>query len=93
MQRGDSNTPLRQRPGAAGRQRHVDPGELQHGKAVARSVLERVVAVDGRDTHEVEMSRREENGHRIVVSGIAIDQDLGLGHAFRLRSRRFSLAD
>ena len=69
---------LDQRFGTSGRDRHVDPGEFQDRERIAGGVGKRIVAVDGRDRDKVEMSGREQDGHRIVMTGIAVDQDFCL---------------
>ena len=66
-----------ERLGAAGGDRNVDPGELQDRQGVARRVGERGVAVDGCHGEEIEVARCEQDRDRIVVTGVAIDQDLG----------------
>ena len=58
--------------------RPIDPGEFQNGQRVAGRVRQRIVAVDGRDRDKVEMPGREQDGHGIVVTGIAVDQDFCL---------------
>jgi hypothetical protein len=49
---------LRQRFGTAHGQWHVDTGQLQHGQRIAGCMLERVVAVHGRQSYEVKMAGR-----------------------------------
>jgi hypothetical protein len=69
-----------QRSGATACQRHLDATQLEHGQRVARGVLEVVVAMHGRDTDEIEMPRRKQQRHGIVVTGVAVNQDFPLCH-------------
>src|SRR5262245_24960409 len=66
--------------GATACQRHLDATQLEHSQRVARGVLEAIVAIDRRNTDEIEMPRREQQRNRIVVTGIAVDQEFLLWH-------------
>ena len=56
-------------------------GELAHGPGVVGDLLEAVVAADGRDAQEVDIRapQREEDGDRVVMARIAVEDHLG-GH-------------
>ena len=60
------------------RDRHVLPAhEREHAERVVRRLVERLVPVDGRDADEIDLRARErkQERDRIVVPGIAIDDD------------------
>ena len=81
VSRRDADGRLHQRLRASRRERDVEAAQLERDQAVARRVLERVVAVHRGDADEVEMTRREQDRHEVVVAGIAIDQDFLLRQA------------
>src|SRR5262249_51717299 len=57
--------------------------ELEHAQCVVRRLVERLVAGDGRHADEVELRRGdgEQKGDRVVVPGIAVEDDGRRGHA------------
>ena len=67
-----------ERPVSAGRDRHIRPaGELEHADRIRGRLLERLVACDGRHREQFQLRRcqREEERDRVVVPGVAIEQD------------------
>ena len=67
-----------ERPVGPGRHRHVAAaGELEHPQRVGRRLVERLVAVHGRDPEQLQLGARErqQQRHRVVVPGVAVDQD------------------
>ena len=57
--------------------------ELEHAQRVGGCLVERLVARDGRHSDELDLRRgeREEDGDRVVVPGIAVEDDGGRRHA------------
>ena len=67
-----------ERPVGAGRDGHVGAaGELEHAERVRRRLLERLVARDGRDPDQLDLGRgeREQDRDRVVVAGVAVEDD------------------
>ena len=62
-------------------------GELEHAQGVRGRLLDRLVAADGRDADELELGRgeREQERDRVVVAGIAVEDDRGRAHAGQYR--------
>ncbi len=58
-------------------------GELEHAQRVVRRLVERLVAGDGRHADELELGRREgqQDRDRVVVAGIAVEDDRSRSHA------------
>ncbi len=65
---------LHQRPVGAGRDRHVQPRQRADRQRIARGVLQRCVAMDCRDRDQIKMPGGIEDGHRVIMAGIAVDQ-------------------
>ena len=70
----------RERTGRARVHGHVDAGQVAGDERVPGGVLERRVPGDRRDRHQVGVARRGEDGHDVVVAGIAVEEDLLSGH-------------
>src|SRR5574337_757922 len=72
------STPWRRSSSNAGGDRRLDPRDRAHGKRVAGDLLDRLVARDGGDPEQFDLgiSRREQNGDRVVVTRIAVQDDL-----------------
>jgi hypothetical protein len=53
------------------------PGEFEHADRIGGGLVERLVAGDGRDAEQLEFGRgeREQQCDRVVVPGIAVDED------------------
>ena len=65
--------------GRADGDRHVGAAdELEQLQRVDRRLLERLVAVDGRDADELDLRarEREQERDRVVVAGVAVEEDL-----------------
>src|ERR671920_1921794 len=62
--------------------------ELEHAQRVRGRLLERLIAGDRRDAEELELGRREceQQRDRVVVTGVAVEQDLGRAHARSIAS-------
>ena len=75
-------------PAATGTSRA--PGELEHVERVARRLVERLVAGDGRDRAQLDLGRgeREQDRDRVVVAGVAVDDDRACSQAARPPRRR-----
>ena len=68
-----------ERAGGADGDRHVGPAdELEQLQRVDRRLLERLVAMDGRDADELDLRarEREQERDRVVVAGVAVEDDL-----------------
>ena len=73
-----------QRPRAAGVDRDLlPPDPLQHTAGIAPGVLQRLVARDHGDTQQLQpgVVRRQHDRHRVVMSGIAVQNDFLSVHA------------
>ena len=57
-----------------GGQRHIDTAERHHRQCIARRVLKRRIAMDGRDADQIKMPRGEEERDGIIMARVAIDQ-------------------
>ncbi len=65
--------------GAAGGERDAgDIGDARHGQGVAGHLLQRLVADDGghREQVDLRVAVRQQQGDRVVVAGIAVQDDL-----------------
>ena len=62
--------------------------ELEHAQRVRRRLVERLVAGDGRDADELELGRgeREQERDRVVVTGVAVEDDRRRSHAASIAS-------
>ena len=90
---GDVPGQLDQGRGAASCHGHVQPGQVHHAARVERGPLHIDVPADGGDAEQVEMPGGEENRHRIVVPGIAIqDHRAAASRRAGPSGRRFGLA-
>lgn len=71
----------------AGERHRVEPDDSGDGERVARDLLDRLIAHDGRDGEQVDLGRAvgEHEGDRVVVAGVAVQDDL-LGHGPSLAS-------
>ena len=58
-------------------------GELEHAQCVGGRLVERLVAGDGRHADELELGRGdgEQQRNRVVVTGIAVEDDRRRSHA------------
>jgi hypothetical protein len=63
--------------GAGGDRDVVAAGELEDAQRVGRGLRERLVAGDRRDAEQLDLGtgEREQHRHRVVVAGIAVEQD------------------
>ena len=81
-----------ERPVGAGGDGHVRPAdEVEHAQRVRGRLLERLVAVHGRDAEHLELRAREceQQRDRVVVAGIAVEDDRDRrAHAARQYRRR-----
>ena len=85
--RGDVALAQERRCGA-GEDRDVgSPGELEDAERVRRGLLERLVSGDGGDRRELDLGRgeREEDRDRVVVAGIAVEDDRASGSCVEYR--------
>src|SRR5207237_7154921 len=75
--RSRSQLPPQRAVGACGDRDVSATGELEHLERVAGGLLQRLVAGDGRDTSQLDLGRgeREQNRDRVVVAGVAVDDD------------------
>ena len=74
---GDAELPDEGTLGAT-RHGHIGAaGELEHLERVQRRLLERLVAVDGRDAEQLDLraGEREQDGDRVVVARVAVEDD------------------
>ena len=62
--------------GTGGDRNVAAAGELEHAQRVGGRLVERLVAVDGGDPEQLELRARErqQQRHRVVVPGVAVDQ-------------------
>ena len=64
---------LEQRPRGAGVHRHVDAEQVAHDPGVVGRAVERGVAGDRRDAEQVGVAGGDDDRHRVVVAGIAVE--------------------
>ena len=64
-----------ERPNGALVNRNVEPEKILHHERVVRGGLDGCVARHGRDAEQVRVARRHHDGQRVVVAGIAVEDD------------------
>ena len=72
-----------QRPGRARVDGRVDAEQLGHHQRVGGGAGQRGVAVHRGDAEQVGVAGGDDDGHRVVVAGVAVEDDRGAGHGAR----------
>ena len=82
VRRGAEVAPQR-RLGAGGDRDVAPAGDLERDERVAGRLVERLVAGDGRDADQLDLRRgeREQDRDRVVVAGVAVDDDRCRAHS------------
>ena len=76
-----------ERPFGSGMDLDVEPEQLPHDPGVVRGPFERCVAGNGRDAEQVGVAGSDDDRHRVVVAGVAVEDDRRSWHDGELGTR------